>query len=880
MLLVGLNARAKNPAVTPSVTNTPVVAPTVQVLPAEGGIGALIVITGEGWRSGDELSVHLVALSGNQEVRVLVALPTVAEDGRMLASFNFPSDERLIDLPYVVVAVQSPATGDEAMTMLRIVETGQTPLPPTVTPMPTATGSAATPEPTTRPQPSLTPTPTAAGCVDKAFFVNDVTIPDNTYVLAGQSFVKTWRLRNNGTCVWTTDYAVAFVNGHGMGGPSFTPLQASVIPGKTADLSVALIAPAGNGTYEGKWQLRNAAGKLFGDAFWVRIIVGPTPTPRPTTTAWHGEYYSNRNLTGTPALIRNDASVDFSWGYNAPATGIPADGFSVRWTRALWFEGGSHRFHAVVDDGMRLYVDNVLVIDAWRDGARREMTADRALAAGNHTVRIEYYEQTGEAVIRAWWEKLSQYPDWKGEYWSNRSLNGNPALVRNDGAVDFNWSTGAPAANIPADDFSARWTRTAEFEAATYRFRVQVDDGVRLWVDDQLILDAWQDGAVHELTVDHALVQGAHSLRVEYYERTGDARIRVQWEKLASSYPDWKAEYWPNRDLGGTPKLVRNDREIDFRWGTGPPAAGLPADDFSARWSRRLEFRPGLYRLHARVDDGIRVYVDGTRVLDEWHAASGEEVYTVDLPLRDRQQLVVEYYERGGNALVEFWWQRIGDLSTPMPTTPAPTTTATPATNQAPVAVDDSAITDEDVRVYVNVLVNDSDPDGDAISIGGYDSMSARGGSVSCTGAGMCTYDPPANYNGNDTFHYTISDGKGHSDTGTVTVTVNPVNDPPVAADDSAATNAGTAVDINVLFNDSDPDGDALTVSNYASASAQGGTVQCTTAGVCTYTPPGGFSGNDSFVYTASDGNGGTDSATVTVAVNPVKSVVLFSLVR
>jgi hypothetical protein len=100
-----------------------------------------------------------------------------------------------------------------------------------------------------------------------------------------------------------------------------------------------------------------------------------------------------------------------------------------------------------------------------------------------------------------------------------------------------------------------------------------------------------------------------------------------------------------------------------------------------------------------------------------------------------------------------------------------------------------------------------------------------------------------------------------------------------VAADDSATTNAGTVVDIDVLSNDSDPDGDALTVSNYESASAQGGTVQCTAAGVCTYTPPGGL-GNDSFVYTASDGNGGTDSATVTVVVKPVKSVVLFSLVR
>jgi len=183
-----------------------------------------------------------------------------------------------------------------------------------------------------------------------------------------------------------------------------------------------------------------------------------------------------------------------------------------------------------------------------------------------------------------------------------------------------------------------------------------------------------------------------------------------------------------------------------------------------------------------------------------------------------------------------------------------------------PVAMDDSATTNEDTPVEISVLDNDSDPDGDTLTISAYDTFSSQGGRVSCT-AGVCTYSPPADFNGSDTFTYTISDGHGGTDTATVTVTVNPIADPPVAVDDEATTDKDTPVSINVLDNDSDPDGDTLTVSAYDTASSEGGTVSCTSAGLCTYTPPAGFTGSDSFAYTVSDGHGGTDTATVTVNI-------------
>ncbi|UCC65143.1 MAG: hypothetical protein JSV36_08970 [Anaerolineae bacterium] len=390
------------------------------------------------------------------------------------------------------------------------------------------------------------------------------------------------------------------------------------------------------------------------------VVPTPTNTPVLAITDWRGEYYANRDLVGAPTLVRNDLAVNFDWGRGAPAVGLPSDNFSARWTRYLNFEAATYRFHIYVDDGVRLWVDDDLIIDAWYDSSAYAVTGSYPMFQGTHRIQVEYYEHGGEALIQLWWEKAEYYPNWKGEYWSNRDLSGSPVLVRNDREVNFNWAGSSPAPRLPADNFSARWTRDVEFEAATYRFHALVDDGVRLWVDHNPIIDAWYDGSTHEVTANTSLTQGTHSLRVEYYEHTGDAQVRVWWERISSpSYPDWKGEYWANRDLSGKPALVRNDPAIDFNWGRNAAAPGLPDDNFSVRWSRQVNFETGIYRFKARADDGIRFYLDGHRILDEWHDSIGDTAYQVELTLTGKHQLVVEYYEHGWDAWVRFWWKRL-----------------------------------------------------------------------------------------------------------------------------------------------------------------------------------------------------------------------------
>ena len=192
---------------------------------------------------------------------------------------------------------------------------------------------------------------------------------------------------------------------------------------------------------------------------------------------------------------------------------------------------------------------------------------------------------------------------------------------------------------------------------------------------------------------------------------------------------------------------------------------------------------------------------------------------------------------------------------------PATVTITVVHVNQPPVAVNDSATTAENSPVTIDVLANDSDPDGDPLTIIGV--TQGANGTVAVTASGVL-YTPTAGFAGTDTFTYTISDGNGGTATATVTVTVTGVNQPPTAVDDTATIPENSAATIDVLANDSDPDGDPLTIIGVGGAAH--GTVTTNGATVF-YTPAAGFYGTDTFTYTISDGNGGTATATVTVNV-------------
>jgi VCBS repeat-containing protein len=187
--------------------------------------------------------------------------------------------------------------------------------------------------------------------------------------------------------------------------------------------------------------------------------------------------------------------------------------------------------------------------------------------------------------------------------------------------------------------------------------------------------------------------------------------------------------------------------------------------------------------------------------------------------------------------------------------------------DDAPVAVDDNASVLEDaINHPIDVLANDSDEDGDVLSVVAVGSPAHGTAAIM---SGQVVYTPDADYHGGDTFDYTVQGGTGLTSSGDVTVSVQSVNDAPAAVDDSLTLAEDSSdVPIVMLGNDTDADGDALSVTSVTGAAH--GTVTQQPDGSYTYLPEPDYAGSDSLTYTVSDGNGGTATGTVTVTVSPV----------
>lgn len=255
-------------------------------------------------------------------------------------------------------------------------------------------------------------------------------------------------------------------------------------------------------------------------------------------------------------------------------------------------------------------------------------------------------------------------PGWRASYWSNRALSGAPTVNRTDSELNFDWGLDRPDPTLPNDDFSARWERYIDVMPGLYAFTATADDGIRVWVDGELLINDWSEHAVRTNTAEKYLGAGHHLIRVEYFESRGAAVAKVEWGLVSSgggndNTGEWRAQYYNNTSLSGTPALVRNEQTISYSWGAAP-APQVNADNFSVRWVRNVDLPAGNYRFFLTVDDGARLFVNGHTLIDAWRDQPPTE-YTGDLFLPGGLVTVqLEYYERDGGATVGLEWQRIG----------------------------------------------------------------------------------------------------------------------------------------------------------------------------------------------------------------------------
>ena len=395
-----------------------------------------------------------------------------------------------------------------------------------------------------------------------------------------------------------------------------------------------------------------------GGAAAVAKLFWDSTTDQPDLS-WTGQYWNTPGTGTAPAipagpatLTRAEDGVAFNWAGGSPDPAVDADHFVARWTRTLVVEPGNYSFAATADDGVRVVVDGVRVIEHWTDHGPLTYTATVPLDGGPHTIQVDYYENAGDAQVGLTYTKVSDLPApaaYTSEFW-NTTTTAIPAraadLRRSDATIGFDWGGGSPGAPIGVDHFVARFTRADTLAAGTYRFSGASDDGVRVYLDNSLIVDRWQDQNA-PYSIDKVVLAGTHTIRVEYYENEVGAQLSFGYQRIGVVTPaaPFHAEYFANKTLSGVPAITRDEDTVDNDWGLGSPGPAIPADGFSARWTQSTQLAAGNYAFTVTGDDGTRLYVDGTLVLNNW-ADQGPTPHDVTVALAEgTHSIVLEYYE-------------------------------------------------------------------------------------------------------------------------------------------------------------------------------------------------------------------------------------------
>jgi len=275
------------------------------------------------------------------------------------------------------------------------------------------------------------------------------------------------------------------------------------------------------------------------------------PVSAPSRQGITGTYFDKRDFTGN-SVSRIDPYIQFYWSGAVPIETIPTKDFSVRWTGSLVVPtAGAYTFYTEADDGIRVFVDGQKVIDkwTWESHSGNEQSSNAInLSAGDHSLVVEYNQGSGgsKAILR--WsgpnitKRVIQTENLKAEnalvsgvrasYFNNESFSGT-SIDKTDPSINFTWNTDAPTTGVNANNFSVRWTGVVNVtDQGSYTFYTEADDGMKIWIDDQLVLDYWwwqshygAEKASNAIT----LSPGTHTVKVEAHDASGGSKAILRW---------------------------------------------------------------------------------------------------------------------------------------------------------------------------------------------------------------------------------------------------------------------------------------------------------------------------------------------------------------
>ncbi|MCB0836174.1 MAG: PQQ-dependent sugar dehydrogenase, partial [Bacteroidetes bacterium] len=367
---------------------------------------------------------------------------------------------------------------------------------------------------------------------------------------------------------------------------------------------------------------------------WILDIDGDFPAEG---SGLQGEYYDNSNLTNLK-LTRIDTEIDFYWGTSSPDTNFIGDNsYSVRWTgQVMPIYNETYTFYTNSDEGVRLYVDGVLIIDKWVNQGPTEWTGNIALTAGQKVdITLEYYEASGISLVELYWSSESQAKEIIPERYLfppvaptlNQAISFQQ-LANQDSSVDYVVLTAEASSNLPVS--------------------YQVVKGPASVSEDTLYLT----GALGEV-----LIRASQSGNSTYLPAPAIENSFYVISNAAGSGTGLLGTYFDNSDLTNQ-IMLRVDKEIDFNWGSGSPDGTMDKNTFSVRWEGLIEAPyTETFTFTTNSDDGVRLWVNNILIIDEWggqalsnHSGSIAMTKGVKVPIR------LEYQELYTYSIISLSW--------------------------------------------------------------------------------------------------------------------------------------------------------------------------------------------------------------------------------
>lgn len=390
---------------------------------------------------------------------------------------------------------------------------------------------------------------------------------------------------------------------------------------------------------------------------------------------------------------------------------------------------GVYTFYSASDDGSKLFIGNTAVVNHDGTHPQTEQSGTIGLKAGKHAITVVYFENAGGEGLNVSYSgpnvdkqviPASAFyrvgpatpPPPPPTPLRDAENPANTVAGLDYGYYEGNWSVlpnfagltpvRSGTASVPDlsvrsrnDNFGLRFTGYINVPTdGAYTFFTSSDDGSKLYIGSTEVVNNDGGHPIQERSGTIGLKAGKHAFTVVYFEGGGGEGLSVSYSgpnlnkqvipasafyrvgtvappPAPGSGTGLRAEYFNNRNLTGSPALTRTDATVDFDWGNGSPAAGtVPVDNYSVRWTGQVEApATGNYTFSTVSDDGVRLWVNGNQVINNWtgHAPTTNNSPSIALTAGQRYEIRMEYFEGGGGAVARLRWSYPGQSQQAIP---------------------------------------------------------------------------------------------------------------------------------------------------------------------------------------------------------------------